>query len=65
MIKLSVPDMSCGHCAAAIEKAVKSLDGGAKLSVDQVAKTVAIETVVPFQSISRAVDEAGFPNTAA
>jgi copper chaperone len=64
MIKLSVPDMSCGHCAATIEKAVKSVDGGAKVSVDQAAKTVAIETTAQFQSISKAVDEAGFPNTA-
>lgn len=25
----SAPEMSCGHCVAAIEKAVRSLDGAA------------------------------------
>ena len=34
MLKLSVPKMSCGHCASTIEKAVKSVDPGAKIAVD-------------------------------
>lgn len=34
MTKLNVPGMSCGHCKAAVEKAVAGVDPGAHVDVD-------------------------------
>ncbi len=63
MLKLSVPKMSCGHCASTIEKAVKSVDPGAKITVDLSKATVAISTSSSGKAISQAVKEAGYENT--
>ncbi len=65
MIKLNVPDMSCGHCVATITKAVKAVDSAATVTADVAAKTVAIETSAPAADIAKAVDAAGYPNQAA
>ncbi|WP_347139792.1 cation transporter [Paracoccus sp. SSK6] len=37
----TVPDMSCGHCKAAIETAIA--DAGGRATVDLAAKTVTVE----------------------
>ncbi len=34
MTGLNVPGMSCGHCTAAIETAIKTIDPAAKASCD-------------------------------
>ena len=34
MLKLKVDEMSCGHCASTVQKAVKSVDPVAQVSVD-------------------------------
>ncbi len=65
MIRLSVPDMSCGHCAGVIEKAVKRVDAKAGVQVDLASKTVSVETGIAADAISRAIDAAGYPNSAA
>jgi copper chaperone len=60
MLKLRVPDMSCGHCARTIEKAVKSIDPKAQVKVDLGQKTVIVETTAPEQNISEAVRSVGY-----
>jgi copper chaperone len=40
----SVPGMSCGHCTAAIEEAIRSLDDAATVRCDLGAKTVTVES---------------------
>jgi len=62
MLKLSVPKMSCGHCASTIEKAVKSVDPGAKITVDLSKATVAISTSSSGKAISQAIKQAGYEN---
>ncbi len=64
MIKLNVPDMSCSHCASVITQAVKSIDPQAEVKVDYATKAVTIASSAPVAEISKAVDEAGYPNTA-
>ncbi|MFC0218877.1 copper chaperone CopZ [Pseudochelatococcus lubricantis] len=65
MPTLKVPKMNCEGCAATIEKAVKSIDPQAKVTADLAAKTVAIETTVDPQAVSRAVKAAGYDNAPA
>ena len=44
MITFKVDGMSCAHCVAAVERAVRSVEPGAEVSVDLETGTVAIET---------------------
>lgn len=62
MLKLKVPDMSCGHCASTIEKAVKSVDAAAQVAVDLGSSTVAVETKVDETAIRDVIRSAGYDN---
>jgi copper chaperone len=62
MVKLKVEQMSCGHCAATVQKAVKSVDPGADVQVDLAGGTVVVSTNVEESRISEAIREAGYPN---
>lgn len=41
-VVLNVEGMSCGHCKAAVERAVSALSGVSNVSVDLAAKTATI-----------------------
>lgn len=41
-MKLSVPDMSCGHCKASVEAALQGVAGAAPVVVDLTTRQVAI-----------------------
>ena len=60
-MEFSIPDMSCGHCAGVITKAVQQLDADAMISIDLPAKKVTIETVHDRQTVATALTEAGYP----
>lgn len=62
MLKLKVPDMTCGHCVATVEKAVRGIDASASVRTDLSQKLVSIETTAPAQSVSEAVRKAGYAN---
>jgi len=64
MIKLSVPDMSCGHCVSTITEAIRKVDPLADVKTDLPAKIVTVQTSQPKVMIARIVDDAGYPNTA-
>ena len=64
-MKFNIPDMTCGHCVSTVTKAVKALDAAADVKADLAAKTVTVETSAPAAAVSKALDEAGYPNTAA
>ena len=61
MTTLSLPDMSCGHCKATVEKTVKALDPQATLDFDMDARTVGIEAKASPAAISEALTAAGYP----
>jgi copper chaperone len=65
MLKLNVPDMTCGHCAGTVTKAVQSVDSKASVTVDLPLKTVSIVTAADGGKISQAVEAAGYANKAA
>ncbi len=64
MTILSIPDMSCGHCKATIEKAIKILDPAATLDFDMVARTVTVQTGAGPEAIQTALGDVGYPATA-
>lgn len=63
MLKLYVPDMTCGHCAGAVTKAVQSVDAGAKVNVDLKTKTLTIDANSDGSAFTQALEVAGYPAT--
>ena len=60
MLKLKVPDMTCGHCVRTIEKAVKAIDAEADVRTDLAGKLVTIESRQGDQAIVAALRSAGY-----
>ena len=57
---LSVPEISCNHCKAAIEGAVAALPDIASVVVDVPTKTVTIDGDAPLATITAAIVDAGY-----
>lgn len=60
-MKYNVPDMSCGHCRASIETAVKAADPAAKIAFDQDMRQVDINSGLDTRSVISVLDKAGYP----
>jgi copper chaperone len=65
MTKLNVPEMSCGHCKATIEKAVAGVDADARVSVDLENRTVSIESAIADATLIDALKAEGYEATVA
>ncbi|NHZ99462.1 heavy-metal-associated domain-containing protein [Massilia sp. CCM 8734] len=65
MIKLSIPEMSCGHCAGVINKTVKELDQDAVVTFDMPARTIELNTTAAQDEVLASLAEAGYPAKAA
>jgi len=64
MIVLNVPEMSCGHCVATIEAAVRSIDAGAEIQADLPSRTVRVETTAEGRAVREALAAAGYETEA-
>lgn len=62
MLKLTVEEMSCGHCVATVQRAIRSVDPAARVQVDLPGGTVSVETTAEQARISDAIRHAGYPN---
>ena len=61
MITFQVDDMSCGHCVAAITRAVKDADREAQVQVDLGSHRVRIKPVAAdAQALADAIRDAGY-----
>ncbi|WP_127997028.1 heavy-metal-associated domain-containing protein [Piscinibacter defluvii] len=61
MLAFQVNDMTCGHCAGAITKAVKHLDQAAKVTIDLAQHLVTVEpTAADGEQIRDAIAGAGY-----
>jgi copper chaperone len=61
--ELTAPAMSCGHCKMTIEKAVKGLEGIAKVNADPATKKVTVEfdeSSTTIDDIKHAIEDAGY-----
>ena len=65
MIQFNVNDMTCGHCASVITKAVKSVEQGAAVQVDVKARLVRIDGQAEAEEFADAIREAGYTPVAA
>ena len=64
-MKLTVPDMSCGHCKAAVERALAGAAPGATVAVDLPARTVTVTGPADADAVLAALAEEGYPATVA
>ena len=60
MIEFTVNDMTCGHCASTITKAVKEVDAAARCEIDLGTKKVRIQSAREAAEFQAAIDEAGY-----
>lgn len=60
MIEFTVNDMTCGHCASTITRAVKDVDAASRCEIDLGAKKVRIESSQPAADFKAAIEEAGY-----
>lgn len=60
MIEFKVSDMTCGHCASTITKAVKDLDAGAKLDISLAEHLVRVDSKASREDLQHAISEAGY-----
>lgn len=65
MTILLVPDMSCSHCKATVETALKSLPEVGSISVDLATHQIEVTGTAPAEALIRALDQAGYPATVA
>ncbi len=65
MTRFSVPDMSCGHCTAAIEKAIKAIDATASVECDLDDHMVSVSSGLSPTALQSAILEAGYTSEAA
>lgn len=61
MYQLKIEDMSCGHCAGAVTKAVKSVDPAAGVDIDLATRQVTVDSRCGLADIRDALAEAGYP----
>jgi len=62
MTTLLVPDMSCGHCASAITRTVKTLDPTATLTIDLPTRQVEVaSSQATTDQVLAALEKAGYP----
>ena len=60
MYNLTVNDMTCGHCASTVEKAIKAVDSGAQVRIDLPTRKVEITSTKPVDGFVTAIGEAGY-----
>lgn len=62
---LSIPDLSCGHCVAAVTTAVRSAPSASDCRVDLARKRalVTLSDDAQLPEVLRRLDDAGYPAT--
>ncbi len=60
MLELTLPTMTCGHCASVVTKAIKQADPKAGIEIDLASHRVRVETVEDRETIESVLTEAGY-----
>jgi copper chaperone len=64
MYEFKLPDMSCGHCLAAVTEALKGADAQADVQVSLEQKTVKVQSRLERGQLAEVLTEAGYPPAA-
>lgn len=59
-MNFTVPDMSCGHCKAAIEKALTAADPSAQITVDIPARHLSVTSTLSADAVLAELTKAGY-----
>ncbi|MBA4323655.1 MAG: heavy metal transport/detoxification protein [Rhodobacter sp.] len=65
MTTLSIPDMSCNHCRAAVEAALGTVPESGTVTVDLTTRQVKVSGPAPVAKLIQALDQAGYPASVA
>ena len=60
MIEFNVQDMTCGHCAGRITKAIAGVDANAKVDIKIEGRTVSVESKATADELADAIKDAGY-----
>ena len=60
MIEFTVKDMTCGHCASTITRAVKEVDAASRCDIDLAQHKVRIDSARPADEFKAAIEGAGY-----
>lgn len=60
MTKLAITGMSCGHCKAAVEKALAAVKGVTQVQVDLAGGQAVVEGAASTEALIAAVAEEGY-----
>jgi copper chaperone len=58
--QFTVTGMTCGHCEAAVKRAIQQLDGAAQVRIDRAQNLVEVQSTQPRQAIAAAIQEEGY-----
>lgn len=61
MTTFHIPDMSCGHCKAAIETTIKALDPSAQIMFNMDTRDVQLSSQADTENLITALAKAGYP----
>ena len=60
MVTFRIPDMTCGHCAGTIARAIGAVDGVASIEVDVPGRLVSVTGNAAGAELLQAIQEAGY-----
>ena len=60
MVTFQVNDMTCGHCASAIARAVAALDQNARMDIRIQQKLVRVTSTAAAAELAEAIQDAGY-----
>ena len=58
--QFTVTGMTCGHCEAAVTRAIKQIDGGAEVKIDRANNLVEVRSTQPRETIAAAIKDEGY-----
>ena len=61
MLEYTLPDMTCGHCVATVQRTLLALDPAAKVDIDLPSHRVRVDTALGDAQVRDVLTEEGYP----
>jgi copper chaperone len=58
--QFTVTGMTCGHCEAAVTRAIKQTDQAAQVKIDRAHNLVQVDSTQPREALAAAIREEGY-----